>query len=85
MLIADNRYLLRAELIALHGASTYPGAQFYMECAQLQVTGGGDATPSTVSFPGAYNGSDPGITFNLYYPTPTAYAVPGPTVFDCPA
>lgn len=28
-----------------------------MECAQLQVTGGGNASPATVSFPGAYKGT----------------------------
>ena len=42
-------------LEALHAAMTYPGAQLYMECAQLQITGGsGTKTPATVSFPGAY-------------------------------
>jgi hypothetical protein len=29
-LTIDFRYLLRAELIALHGAANYPGAQLYM-------------------------------------------------------
>ncbi|PNS21143.1 hypothetical protein CAC42_3481 [Sphaceloma murrayae] len=81
--IPAGQYLLRAELIALHSAGSYPGAQFYVECAQLQVTGGGTASPATVSFPGAYNGADPGITFNLYYPKPTTYKVPGPAVFSC--
>ena len=53
--IASGQYLLRAEMIALHGASSYPGAQFYMECAQINIVGGtGAKTPSTVSFPGAY-------------------------------
>jgi len=53
--IAPGQYLLRAEMIALHGAGNYPGAQFYMECAQLNIVGGsGTKTPSTVSFPGAY-------------------------------
>lgn len=53
--IEPGQYLLRAEMIALHGASNYPGAQFYMECAQINVVGGtGAKTPSTVSFPGAY-------------------------------
>ncbi|RPA94404.1 hypothetical protein L873DRAFT_1830346 [Choiromyces venosus 120613-1] len=50
--IPSGNYLLRAEIIALHGASTYPGAQFYIECAQINVTGGGSASPATVSFPG---------------------------------
>ncbi|KAG8908054.1 hypothetical protein FRC01_007513 [Tulasnella sp. 417] len=57
--IPPGNYLLRVELIALHGASVYPGAQFYMGCAQINVTGGGSASPATVSFPGAYQGSNP--------------------------
>jgi hypothetical protein len=61
--ILDGNYLLRAELIALHSASSYPGAQFYMVCAQINVNGGGSA-PTTVSFLGAYSGSNLGITFN---------------------
>lgn len=28
--IPPGNYLLRAEIIALHGASSYPGAQFYV-------------------------------------------------------
>lgn len=31
-----------------------------MECAQLHITGGGSTQPATVSFPGAYSGTDPG-------------------------
>ena len=54
--IAPGQYLLRAEMIALHGAGSYPGAQFYMECAQINVIGGsGSKTPSTVALPGAYS------------------------------
>ncbi|KAI0693480.1 glycoside hydrolase family 61 protein [Cytidiella melzeri] len=82
--IASGQYLLRHEIIALHAASSYPGAQFYMECAQLSITGGtGAKTPATVSFPGAYHGTDPGITINIYYPTVTNYTIPGPAVFTC--
>lgn len=77
------RYLLRAELIALHAASSYPGAQLYMECAQIAVTGGGNGNPATVSFPGAYKGTDPGIKFQLYWPVPTSYTIPGPRPFVC--
>jgi len=80
--IPAGQYLLRVELIALHGASSYPGAQFYMECAQLQITGGGSTSPATVSFPGAYKGSDPGITINIYQ-TLKSYTIPGPAVFSC--
>ncbi|QRW11838.1 glycoside hydrolase family 61 protein [Ceratobasidium sp. AG-Ba] len=81
--IPSGNYLLRAEIIALHPASSYPGAQFYMECAQINVTGGGSASPATVSFPGAYKGSDPGITVNIYYPPLTSYTIPGPRPFTC--
>lgn len=55
------------------------GAQFYISCYQLRVTGGGSANPSGVSFPGAYSPTDPGILFNLYN-NPTSYTVPGPPV-----
>ncbi|KAH9882631.1 hypothetical protein J1614_000867 [Plenodomus biglobosus] len=82
--IPSGQYLLRAEIVALHGAGSYPGAQLYMECAQINVTGGGNASPPTVSFPGAYKGTDPGIKFQLYWPKPTSYTIPGPRPFTCP-
>ena len=47
-----------------------------MECAQLQITGGGSKQPATVSFPGAYHGTDPGITINIYEPLKN-YTIPG--------
>jgi len=81
--IPNGNYFLRAEALALHAASTYPGAQFYMECAQINITGGGSTLPATVSFPGAYQPTDPGITIDIYYPTVTDYIVPGPPVFTC--
>jgi len=81
--IEPGNYFLRHEVIALHAASSYPGAQFYVECAQINVTGGGSASPATVSFPGAYKSTDPGITIDIYYPTVTNYTVPGPAVFTC--
>ncbi|KEY69581.1 hypothetical protein S7711_06210 [Stachybotrys chartarum IBT 7711] len=82
--IAPGQYLLRAEMLALHSAGSYPGAQFYQECAQINVIGGtGTASPATVSLPGAYSGSHPGITINLYWPPVTSYDVPGPEVFTC--
>ncbi|KAF8863021.1 glycoside hydrolase family 61 protein [Acephala macrosclerotiorum] len=83
--IENGQYLLRAELIALHAASSYPGAQLYMECAQINVSGGtGTGTPSTVSLPSAYSGTDPGILINIYQ-TLTTYQIPGPTPFVCGA
>jgi len=81
--IPPGNYFLRAEIIALHPASTYPGAQVYVECAQINVTGGGSTSPPTVSFPGAYHPTDPGITIDIYYPPVTNYTIPGPPVFTC--
>ncbi|KAI0056093.1 glycoside hydrolase family 61 protein I [Artomyces pyxidatus] len=80
--LASGQYLLRVEIIALHAASSYPGAQFYMECAQLSITGGGSTSPATVSFPGAYSGTDPGVKINIYQTLPS-YTIPGPSVFSC--
>lgn len=70
--IAPGQYLLRAEVIALHVASSVGGAQFYMSCFQLQVGGSGTGEPDTVKFPGAYGASDPGILIDIYT-SPKAY------------
>lgn len=60
-------YLVRHEIIALHSAYSYPGAQFYPGCHQLNVTGSGATAPTgLVAFPGAYQAADPGITYNAY-------------------
>ncbi|KAG8856014.1 hypothetical protein FRB96_006581 [Tulasnella sp. 330] len=79
--IASGNYLLRAEVIALHVASSVGGAQFYMSCYQINVTGGGTATPAGVSFPGDYSSSDPGILINIYQQL-NSYAIPGPTPYE---
>ncbi|KAI0345990.1 glycoside hydrolase family 61 protein G [Trametopsis cervina] len=79
--IPAGQYLLRAEAISLANAQEYPGAQFFMSCAQIEVTGGGSAKPATVSFPGAYTIADPGVITNIY--TDTTYTPPGPAVFTC--
>lgn len=78
--IAPGDYLLRAEAIALHAAGSSGGAQFYMTCYQITVTGSGSADPATVSIPGAYDASDAGILINIYQSL-TTYAAPGPTVY----
>lgn len=83
--IPNGQYLLRAEMIALHGAGSQAGAQFYMECAQINIVGGtGTATPKTYSIPGIYKANDPGILVNIYSMTPASkYTIPGPPVFTC--
>ncbi|KAK2052689.1 family 61 glycosyl hydrolase [Colletotrichum caudatum] len=82
--LASGEYLVRVEHLALHAAGDTGGAQFYLSCAQVSVSGGGSTTPSgLVSFPGAYKATDPGILFKLYWPIPTSYTNPGPAPFTC--
>ncbi|KAH8668759.1 glycosyl hydrolase family 61-domain-containing protein [Xylariales sp. PMI_506] len=79
--LAPGDYLLRAEAIALHAAGSEGGAQMYMTCYQITVSGSGAATPDTVSIPGMYNATDPGILINIYQ-SMTTYDAPGPTVYS---
>ncbi|KAI1255664.1 hypothetical protein MGN70_002779 [Eutypa lata] len=88
--IAPGDYLMRVELIALHSAYASGQAQFYMECAQIRVTGSGtNAGSDFVSFPGAYSASDPGIMISIYdaQGNPNnggkAYTIPGPRPLTC--
>lgn len=57
--VPAGQYLLRVEIIALHSAYSQGGAQFYMGCANVVVTGGGAKVGDAVKFPGAYSASDP--------------------------
>ncbi|KAK4104077.1 lytic polysaccharide monooxygenase [Parathielavia hyrcaniae] len=88
--IAPGHYLLRVELLALHSAGKQGQAQFYISCAQINVSGGGSFSPSrTVSFPGAYSANDPGILVGIYgnkgQPDNGGrpYTVPGPAPISC--
>ncbi|TFK98093.1 glycosyl hydrolase family 61-domain-containing protein [Pterulicium gracile] len=76
--IQAGEYLLRVEQIGLHVAGA---PQWYISCAQINVTGGGSANPPKVSIPGHVSASDPGLSVNIYYPVPTSYKVPGPAVW----
>lgn len=83
--IAPGEYLLRVEHVGLHSAQQAGGAQFYIGCAQINVTSSGTYTPaSKVALPGAYKASDPGIEINIWYPVPTKYVDPGPAPMSCP-
>ncbi|TFY62518.1 hypothetical protein EVJ58_g3822 [Rhodofomes roseus] len=83
--LPSGQYLIRGEQIALHVASTYGGAQFYIGCAQLNVENGGNGSPSPlVSFPGVYTGYEPGILIDIWdLPSNyTGYPAPGPAVWN---
>lgn len=85
--LPDGQYLLRAEMIALHAAGSNQGAQLYMECAQINISGGtATKTPTTYSFPGMYKQNDPGILVNIYSMSKdSTYVIPGPDPFTCSA
>ncbi|ETS87915.1 hypothetical protein PFICI_01743 [Pestalotiopsis fici W106-1] len=84
--LQSGDYLLRSEMLALHGAQTVGGAQFYIGCAQLTITGtgSGSCTP-TISLPGAYNAEDDDIYIPDVYNgfDPTTYTAPGGDVAVC--
>ncbi|RDB28103.1 putative endo-beta-1,4-glucanase D [Hypsizygus marmoreus] len=81
--LPNGQYLVRMEAIALHSASSANGAQFYISCGQINVTGGGNGNPGPlVAIPGVYSGTEPGILINIYYPIPTTYVQPGPAVWS---
>ncbi|KEQ86646.1 family 61 glycoside hydrolase, partial [Aureobasidium pullulans EXF-150] len=77
-----GQYLLRVEHIGLHSASSFGGAQFYISCAQIEVSGSSTAKPDpTVKIPGVYTGHEDSIELSIYYPIPVNYQPPGPAVW----
>lgn len=57
--------MIRFETLAIHTANQ---PQFYMECAQLTITGGGSGSPGpTVKFPGGYSATDPYVAPPISY------------------
>ncbi|KAL2160966.1 hypothetical protein VTH06DRAFT_8678 [Thermothelomyces fergusii] len=80
--IPPGDYLLRIQQLGIHNPWPAGIPQFYISCAQITVTGGGNANPPTVSIPGAFKDTDPGYTVNIYNNFHN-YTVPGPDVFTC--
>ncbi|KAH9221920.1 family 61 putative glycoside hydrolase [Leptodontidium sp. 2 PMI_412] len=79
--LAPGNYLIRHELLALHQANA---PQFYPECAQLQVSGNGTATPAATfltTIPGYATANDPGVMVDTYMSKATTYTCPGPAVW----
>ncbi|KAF1954553.1 hypothetical protein CC80DRAFT_475786 [Byssothecium circinans] len=84
--LKSGEYLLRSEMLALHGAQTSGGAQFYIGCAQLKITGtGSGACSPSIKLPGAYNAEDPNIFISNFYNgfDLTTYTAPGGPVASC--
>ena len=75
-----GNYVLRHEIIALHGAGSLNGAQNYPQCVNLKVSGSGTTSlTGGVAGSALYKNTDPGILFNLYVSF-TSYTVPGPAL-----
>ncbi|KAI1339798.1 glycosyl hydrolase family 61-domain-containing protein [Xylariaceae sp. FL0016] len=83
--LQSGEYLLRSEMLALHGSMTVGGAQFYIGCAQLSITGSGGTCSPTISLPGAYSAEDADIYIPDFYNgfDPTTYEAPGGDVATC--
>ncbi|KAF8757798.1 Glycoside hydrolase [Rhizoctonia solani] len=62
--LQPGQYLMRHEIIALHGAQNYPGAQFYPSCIQFEITGiinpYAGATTYPIPGPPVWNGAGSG-------------------------
>lgn len=79
--LPNGEYLLRIQQLGIHNPWPAGIPQFYLECAQISVTGGGSGTPSPlVEIPGFITDTDPGYTVNIYSNFHN-YTVPGPAVW----
>jgi hypothetical protein len=78
--IAAGGYVLRHEIIALHGAESADGAQNYPQCINLDVTGSGTAAPEGTLGEALYTPTDPGILVNIYA-SMASYTIPGPALY----
>ncbi|KAK7914954.1 hypothetical protein PG985_012657 [Apiospora marii] len=77
--LAEGEYVLRHEMIALHEGNREGGAQFYPQCVNLKVTGGGSSTPAGTKATSLYTAKDEGVLFNIYQAN-SDYPIPGPKV-----
>ncbi|KAI0517395.1 endoglucanase-4 [Xylaria bambusicola] len=74
-------YVIRHEIIALHGAQNVNGAQNYPQCLNLRVSGSGTVSPSGGTVGSSlYKSTDAGIIFNLYA-SYSGYTYPGPALW----
>ncbi|KAF6820304.1 endoglucanase iv precursor [Colletotrichum plurivorum] len=80
--IAAGNYVLRHEILALHSAGQENGAQFYPQCINIEVTGGGSAKPTGVAGTALYTAKDKGVIYDIYSGDASSYPVPGPAVYN---
>ncbi|KPV77357.1 glycoside hydrolase family 61 protein [Rhodotorula graminis WP1] len=84
--LAPGKYIVRFELLALHSAGQAGGAQFYPQCADIEITSGGTTKlPAGVSIPGFYSEQTPGVVWIYYsssYDVTGDYVAPGTGTWD---
>jgi hypothetical protein len=80
--LQTGEYLLRAEGLALHAAHKPDKAQFYIACAQINVTGNGTGIlgPS-IKFPGGYQWNSTGVLIPEFWSRISNYTPPGPSLW----
>ncbi|KAK1672116.1 glycoside hydrolase, partial [Colletotrichum godetiae] len=78
--LAAGNYVLRHEIIAMHGAGSLNGAQNYPQCVNVKITGSGTANPEGTLGTELYKNTDAGIQFNPYA-TISSYTIPGPALY----
>jgi hypothetical protein len=77
-----GEYLLRAEGLALHAAHKPNNAQFYVACAQINVTGSGTGVLSpTIKFPGGYQWNSTGVLIPQFWSKIANYTAAGPRLW----
>ncbi|KAI5844917.1 glycoside hydrolase [Tricharina praecox] len=84
--LQSGDYILRSEMLALHGSQSLGGAQFYIACAQLKISGAATASCAPkISLPGAYKAADANIYIPNFYNgfQPANYTAPGGPVATC--
>jgi len=83
-----GEYLIRHEIIGLHLANEFGGAEFYPSCLQVRMSQQNTTTAAlpdsseTVTFPGGYNDNDPGIFVPGIFDGGLNYVFPGPNVIS---
>ena len=70
--LKPGTYILRTELLALHGNSPMMasgplgGPQFYPHCFNVEISGTGTSTPEGVTIPGAYKQKDFSVSLDVW-------------------
>lgn len=85
--IAPGNYVIRNEIIALHRANLAE-PEFYMACANLEVTSGGNDDLSGKGVPATelYSTEDKQIFgFSIYDGRDTTWPIPGPALYQASA